>query len=594
MNERKTIPIFFACDEDFVKYMMVTLRSVIDNASKEYDYKIYVLNTGISDERQKLVLDMQNNIFSVSFIDVNPYIDEIKGKLPLRDYYSMTTYYRLFIAQMYPEYDKVIYLDSDVVVTGDISELYNHDLKGYYVGAVCDQLVQQLDVFGRYVEQVLDIDRNHYFNAGVLLMNCQALRDTDFIDRFVELVNKYTFIVAQDQDYLNVICKGKVSFLPISWNVEASSEITIPEDEISLIHYNMTAKPWKYEDCTLGAYFWKYARAVSVYDEIFKVHENLTNEEQEMDDETSEQLFAICEQEIAKEDNYLKIRGKVKSQERIDIIEKIAQFEREGRFDEDVEEDPPGRELKPEDINYLPRKYSSKVKRRIAYYMARKFMNHMIDEKQLIIKEINGIENFDSLDSGAVITCNHFNAMDSFATQIAYEASKHAKVWHRKRKLYRVIKEGNYTSFPGFYGVLMRNCNTLPLSSNTKTMRKFMDAVHKVLTDGNFVLIYPEQSMWWNYKKPKPLKRGGFNFAARSNVPVLPIFITMQDSDVLDGDGFYVQEYTINIAEPIYPKPELNERQNSEYMMTQNAAVWKEIYEKSYGVELEYSTDELA
>jgi 1-acyl-sn-glycerol-3-phosphate acyltransferase len=125
-------------------------------------------------------------------------------------------------------------------------------------------------------------------------------------------------------------------------------------------------------------------------------------------------------------------------------------------------------------------------------------------------------------------------------------------------------------------------------------MRKFLDAVNKVLTDGHFVLIYPEQSMWWNYKKPKPLKRGGFNFAARSNVPVLPIFITMQDSDILDGDGFYVQEYTINIAPPIYPKPELSERENSEYMMAENTRIWKEIYEESYGVELEYSTDELA
>jgi lipopolysaccharide biosynthesis glycosyltransferase len=589
MNERKTIPIFFACDEDFVKYMMVTLRSVIDNASKEYEYKIYVLNTGISNERQKLVKDMENENFSVSFVDVSPYLDKMKGKLPLRDYYSMTTYYRLFISQMYPEYDKVIYLDSDVVVVDDISKLYAYDLKGYYVGAANDQLVQQLEVFGRYVEQVLGVDRNRYFNAGVLLMNCQALRDTDFLDRFVELVNTYTFIVAQDQDYLNVICKDKVLYLPVSWNLEASSEITIPENEISLIHFNMTAKPWKYEDCVLGSYFWKYAQNTSVYDDICKVRDSHTKEEQDMDDEVSEQLFAICEQEIAKEDNYLKIRGKVKSQERIDIIEKIAQLEREGRFDEDVEADPPGRELKPEDINYLPKRYSTKVKRRIAYYMARKFMNHMIDEKQLIIKEIKGIENFNSLNSGAVITCNHFNAMDSFAMQIAYEASN-----QKKRKFYRVIKEGNYTSFPGFYGVLMRNCNTLPLSSNTKTMRKFLNAVHKVLTDGHFVLVYPEQSMWWNYKKPKPLKRGGFNFAVRSNVPVLPVFITMEDSDVLDGDGFFVQEYTINIAAPIYPKPELNDRENSEYMMNENARIWKEIYEESYGIELEYSTDKLA
>jgi hypothetical protein len=68
----------------------------------------------------------------------------------------------------------------------------------------------------------------------------------------------------------------------------------------------------------------------------------------------------------------------------------------------------------------------------------------------------------------------------------------------------------------------------------------------------------------------------------------------MEDSDVLDGDGFYVQQYTINIAPPIYPKHELNQRQNSEYMMAENARIWKEIYEESYGVELEYSTDELA
>jgi lipopolysaccharide biosynthesis glycosyltransferase len=569
--------------------MMVTLRSVIDNASKDYEYKIYVLNTGISDERQKRVKDMENDNFSVSFVDVSPYLESMKNKLPIRDYYSMTTYYRLFIAQMYPEYDKVIYLDSDVVVLDDISKLYAYDLKGYYVGAANDQLVQQLEVFGRYVEQVLGVDRNRYFNAGVLLMNCQALRDTDFIDRFAELVNTYTFIVAQDQDYLNVICKEKVLFLPVSWNIEASSDISTPENEISLIHFNMTAKPWKYEDCVLGNYFWEYAKKTSVYDEICRVRDSHTKEEQEIDDEVSEQLFAICEQEIAKEDNYLKIRGKVKSQERLDIIEKIAQFEREGRFDEDVEEDPPGKELKPEDINYLPKRYSTKVKRRIAYHMARKFMNHMIDEKQLIIKEIKGIENFNSLNSGAVITCNHFNAMDSFAMQIAYEASN-----QKKRKLYRVIKEGNYTSFPGFYGVLMRNCNTLPLSSNTKTMRKFLDAVHKVLTGGHFVLIYPEQSMWWNYKKPKPLKRGGFNFAVRSNVPVLPIFITMEDSDVLDGDGFFVQEYTINIGKPIYPKPELTDRENSEYMMGENARIWKEIYEESYGVALEYNTNETA
>ncbi len=585
MEKRQVIPIFFACDENFVKYMMVTIRSVMEHASREYAYRIYVLNTGISSGRRSQVEAMADSDFDIAFVDVSEKLQSMKDKLPLRDYYSMTTYYRLFIAEMYPEYDKVIYLDSDVIVLEDISKLYRQDLSGYYVGAVGDQLVQQMDVFGRYVEQVLGVDRNQYFNAGVLLMNCQALRDTDFFDRVVELVKTYTFIVAQDQDYLNVICKDKVCLLPVAWNVEASSEITIPEDEILLIHFNMTAKPWKYADCTLGGYFWEYAKKTSVYGEICAVRDSLTEEEQELDAEVSEQLFSICEQEILKEDNYLNIRGTVKSQSRLDVLEKIAQYEREGRFDEDVEEDPPGKELKPEDINYLPRRTYSKLKTRMVYYLARKFMNHMLAEKKLIIKDIVGIENFNSLTSGAVITCNHFNAMDSFAMQIAYEASN-----QKARKFYRVIKEGNYTSFPGFYGALMRNCNTLPLSSNTQTMKKFLAAMDKVLSDGNFVLVYPEQSMWWNYKKPKPLKKGAYMFAVRSGVPVLPVFITMEDSDVLDSDGFFVQEYTIHIGKPIYLKPEYKDRQNIGYMMEENARIWKEIYEEVYGMRLEYTT----
>lgn len=582
MEKKQVIPIFFACDENFVKYMIVTLRSVMDHASRDFEYRVYVLNTGISRERQESVEAMADEDFSVLFIDVTSYLKSMKDKLPLRDYYSMTTYYRLFIAEMYPEYDKVIYLDSDVIVLGDISEFYGYDLQGYYVGAVKDQL----DVFGRYVEQVVGVDRDQYFNAGVLLMNCQALRDTDFLARFVELINTYTFIVAQDQDYLNVICKDKVRWLPVSWNIEASSKLSVSEDEILLIHFNMTAKPWKYEDCVLGEHFWEYAKKTSVYEEICGVRDSLTEEEQELDAEVSEQLFAICEQEILKEDNYLKIRGKTRSQARLDIIEKIAQYEREGRFDEDVEEDPPGKQLKPEDINYLPKRTYSKLKTRMVYYIARKFMNYMLQEKQLIIKDIVGIENFNSLNSGAIITCNHFNAMDSFAMQIAYEASN-----QKKRKFYRVIKEGNYTSFPGFYGALMRNCNTLPLSSNTQTMKKFLEAMDKVLSDGHFVLVYPEQSMWWNYKKPKPLKRGAFTFAVRSHVPVLPVFITMEDSEVLDGDGFFVQEYTIHIGEPIYPKPELKDRENVEYMMEENARIWKAIYEETYGLPLEYTTE---
>jgi 1-acyl-sn-glycerol-3-phosphate acyltransferase len=97
--------------------------------------------------------------------------------------------------------------------------------------------------------------------------------------------------------------------------------------------------------------------------------------------------------------------------------------------------------------------------------------------------------------------------------------------------------------------------------------------------------------MWWNYRKPKPLQKGGFYLAARNNVPVLPCFITMQDTDIIGEDGFPVQEYTIHVMPPIYPDAEKTVKENTAAMMEQNAAVWKEIYETTYGIPLEYTTE---
>ena len=191
-----------------------------------------------------------------------------------------------------------------------------------------------------------------------------------------------------------------------------------------------------------------------------------------------------------------------------------------------------------------------------------------------------------NLKTGAIITCNHFNPFDSFAIQLAYENSK------TKRKLYRVIKEGNYTSVNGFYGFLMRNCNTLPLSSNRKTMKEFLSSVGIILARGDLVLVYPEQSMWFNYRKPRPMKDGAFNLAVKNNVPVVPMFITMKDSDVIGPDGQPVQKYTINIMPPIYPSDNLNKAQNIEKLRSENESAWKAVYEKFYNTKLVYETKE--
>ena len=154
---RKVIPIFFACDDNFVKFTIVSLCSIKQNASRDYDYVVYVLHTGITETMQNKLYGLQDDNFTVIFRDVTDYLYSIADKLPIRDYYSKTTYYRVFIAEMYPEYDKAIYIDSDTVVQGDISELYETDIGDCYVGACHEQAMVQVDEFGTYVERVIGI-----------------------------------------------------------------------------------------------------------------------------------------------------------------------------------------------------------------------------------------------------------------------------------------------------------------------------------------------------------------------------------------------------------------------------------------------------
>ena len=341
----------------------------------------------------------------------------------------------------------------------------------------------------------------------------------------------------------------------------------------------MAIKPWHFADCKLGSYFWEYAKQTEDYQEIKDILDKYTEEQRQKDLNVLVAINDLVKSEIERPDNYLNLITKDKS--RIEVLKKISDFEMQKRFDQDVEIDPPSRTIMPGEVDYLRKKLSSKIKTHFAYKIAGKFLKKILKNGDLIIKDVKGVENFQNLNSGAIITMNHFNAFDSFAAEIAYQRSG-----QKKRRMYRIIKEGNYTSFPGFYGKLMRNCYTLPLSSNEKTMVELMRAVKTILSDGDFILIYPEQSMWWNYRKPKPLKRGGFQFAARMNVPVLPIFITMEESEYNNG----VEAWTIHILEPIYPNNELPPKERKQDMLDKNYGAFKKTYEDVYKTKLVYNT----
>lgn len=596
MIKREEIPIFFAIDDGYTPFLAVALQSLIDNASKNYNYSIKVLHTNVKEEnKEKIINKYKSENVNIEYVDLNYYIEKVKDKLYTRDYYTNTTYFRLFLPELYPQYNKVLYLDSDIIIKGDISELYNTELGTNLVAAAPDDIIQYNKVFQDYAELVVGVSKyQYYFNAGVLLMNLDELRKFDFQNKFLYLLGTVKFSVAQDQDYLNRLCKGRVTLLDRAWDCMPLVNETTKVEDIKLVHYNFAYKPWHFEDVLYQEFFWEYAEKTEFYDEIMKIRDSYTEEQKFQDREAEKALRKMAEKENACVGDDRKSRGirdelnsVGKSKERLEILAKIEALEKEGKFDIDAENDPPTIELAPGNVDYLKEKTYSKFKNYVANMVGKRFLNELLRDNKLIIKEIRGMENLQCIRTGAMITCNHFNPFDSFAIEKVFRLSGQSK----SKKLYKVIREGNYTNFGGLYGFFFRNCDTLPLSSNKRTMIEFMKAVDIILERGDFILIYPEQSLWWNYKKPKPLKNGAFKLAARNNVPVIPIFITMEDSDIVGEDGFPIQEYIINIETPIYPDEELSEKKNTELMKAKNFEVWKKVYEEFYGIPLEYTTE---
>lgn len=289
---KKEIPIFFTIDDAYAPYADCAIRSIKENSSKEYNYKIYILHQGLKEKNINILSKLSNDTFKISFKEVDG-LDDItdREENKLRcDYFTLTIYFRLFIPIMFPEYDKAIYIDSDVVVPGDISKLYNLELGNNLIGASTDHSIQHIPELINYVENAIGVNKKEYINSGVLLMNLKLMREKCFSTEFLKLLNKFHFdVVAPDQDYLNAMCNGKILYLDECWDAmpnDSKPALKNPE----LIHYNLFQKPWCYDNIQYEDYFWEYAKDSKYYNEILNFKNNYSDEQKESDKKSLETL----------------------------------------------------------------------------------------------------------------------------------------------------------------------------------------------------------------------------------------------------------------------------------------------------------------
>lgn len=297
MKQEKTgIPVFFTIDDGYAPYAGVAIASLLENASKDYDYKIHIVHQGLSGENKRKLASLADGHSEILFTEMADTLKTITDREENRlrcDYFTLTIYFRIFLSDMFPEYDKGIYLDSDIVVPGDISEMYQVELgEEFIVGACTDYSIQNIPQLVRYMEQGIGVKRMEYINSGVLVMNMKEMRAQALASRFLELLNTYHVdSLAPDQDYINAMCHGKIAYLKQCWDVmpeKGSPDFTEPK----LIHYNLFDKPWCYDGVQYEEYFWRYAEKSVFYPEILTHKENYSEEQKRRDEE---KLAALIE-----------------------------------------------------------------------------------------------------------------------------------------------------------------------------------------------------------------------------------------------------------------------------------------------------------
>lgn len=252
------IPIVFATNDNYANYCAVTIESIKSHIDTDKNYKIYVLYTNLSATNINNLQNLSSSNCQITCLNISTVTDKFTN-MKTTAHFTEEVYYRIAIPEIFSMYEKVLYLDSDLIVQNDIAKLYNENIENYLFGAVHNPTL--CSEFFTYRTQVLQVEENEYFNSGVLLINTKKCREENIKEKCLKLMDELQALPCVDQEVLNVVGKGNTKFLDKKWNFQwgviFNEEITnqkygdkyqkILENNPYIIHYTTGKKPWNYE-----------------------------------------------------------------------------------------------------------------------------------------------------------------------------------------------------------------------------------------------------------------------------------------------------------------------------------------------------------
>lgn len=289
---KNVLPIVFAFNNDYSRYFSVALQSLIENSNNDKNYDIIIFSSDIKERNIKMLLRMVPPNFSLRFYNPTNYIRNTfqSFNLETKQYWSVEMYYRIFIPLVMWKYERVLYLDSDIVINNNIDELFRISFDNKEIMAVCDTTSPELYLsknFSRreHIKKVLGLeDETKYFNSGVLLFNISLIDIQQYTKRILKS-SQITTLLYPDQDILNILFEKRVKLISGEWNYGSNvlvcnknylSEISSIEREMfqksrnnpKIIHFISPIKPWNSTGEEFYETFWFYARKTPFYEEI--------------------------------------------------------------------------------------------------------------------------------------------------------------------------------------------------------------------------------------------------------------------------------------------------------------------------------------